>query len=116
EESRFGSAAPVSYFTSWIDRQEYWFTAADTTLLLPEVARAVERAINGRIYLQSAQPYEEGTVTICFIPEMRGLFSFVEEVDHGTADLRIHCNLEYDTDFEYVAQRIIEQLNNMGFQ
>src|SRR5215216_5596813 len=98
EESRFESAAPVSYFTSWIDRQEYWFTATDTTLLLPDVAHAIERAINGEIYLQSAQPYEEGTVTTCFIPEMRGLLSFVEEVNYGTIDLRIGCNLEYDSD------------------
>src|SRR4029079_2678525 len=116
EESRFESAAPVSYFTSWIDRQEYGFTATDTTLLLPDVAHAIERAIHGRIHLQSAQSHEEGTVTLCFIPEMHGLFSFVEEVDHGTADLRIHCYLEYDTDFEDVAQRVIEQLKNIGFQ
>jgi hypothetical protein len=116
EEGRFESAAPVSYFTSWIDRQEHWFAATDTAFMLHDVAQAVERAINGRIHLQSAQSYEEGTVTTCFIPELRGMLSFVEEVNYGTNDLRIACSLEYDTDFEDVAQRIIVQLKNIGFQ
>jgi hypothetical protein len=115
EEGQFESSAPVSYFTPWIDRQKCLLSTESFEMLLHDVASAIENSINGRIYLQSTHPYAEEAVTTCFIPEIRGSLSFMEEIVNGTDNLRISVYLEYDTDYEQTTQRIISQLNTLGF-